>query len=97
METVGQGFRSIFSRLQNVKAGKEVDDMGESINDVEKVLSRFDIKLRDTSGEFRDIEDVIDEVADKWENFSSVEQAQIATAVAGKVWLEHIEIYGYAA
>lgn len=30
-ETIGQGFRSIFSRLQNVKAGKSVDEMGESL------------------------------------------------------------------
>lgn len=30
-ETIGQGWKSIFSRLENVKAGKSIDDMGESI------------------------------------------------------------------
>ena len=82
-ETIGQGWKSIFSRLENVKAGKDIDDLGESINDTEKVLSRFNIKLRDTSDEFRSMEDVIDEVGTKWNEFSSVEQAQIATAIAG--------------
>ena len=53
--------------------------------------------MRDSTGEFRDIEAVIDEVADSWGKYNNVQQAQIATAIAGKVWLEHIEIYGYAA
>ena len=30
-ETIGTGWKSILSRLQNVKAGKSIDDMGEAI------------------------------------------------------------------
>ena len=30
-ETIGTGLKSILSRLQNVKAGKSIDDMGEAI------------------------------------------------------------------
>lgn len=68
--------------------------LGESISDVETVLNKFDIKLRSTAGEFRNIESVIDEVASRWKDFTSVEQAQIATAMAGECAPEHIEIYG---
>lgn len=31
-ETIGNSWKSILSRIQNVKAGKNIDDMGESIN-----------------------------------------------------------------
>lgn len=85
-ETIGQAFKSIFSRLQNVKAGKNVDDEGESINDSEKTLKRYNITLRESATEFRNMEDVLDEVGRRWKEFDSVEQAQIATAISGKVY-----------
>ena len=69
--------------MSNVAAGKDTDDEGEALNDVEKVLNKLDIKLRDSVGEWRNFEDVLDEVADKWKNFAEVERSQIATAIAG--------------
>ena len=82
-ETMGNAWKSMLSRFQQVKAGADVDEMGESINNVEKVLNKFNIQMRTTDGEFRIFQDVLDDVALSWENFSSVEQAQIATAMAG--------------
>ena len=69
--------------MQQVKAGVDVDDMGEPLNNVEKVLTKYGIALRDTTGDFRNIGEVIDEVGNKWENFDGVQQRQIATAMAG--------------
>lgn len=54
-------------------------------NDVEKVLKRFNITLRDTPTHFRNMEDVLDEVAQKWKTLDSAEQSQIATATAGEM------------
>lgn len=82
-ETLGNSMRSIFARMENVKAGKDIDEFGEKINDVEKVLDRFGIKLRKTPTQFRDLEEVLDDVATKWTNLDNVEQQQIATAIAG--------------
>ena len=31
LETIGNGWKSIFSRMQNVKASKQFDDYGESM------------------------------------------------------------------
>lgn len=94
-ETIGNTWKSILARMEQVKAGVDIDDEGESLNNVEKVLNRFNIKLRDSMHEFRNMEDVIDEVGQKWENFNSVQQQQIATAIAGETAPEHIEIYGW--
>ena len=94
-ETIGNTWKSILARMEQVKAGVDIDDEGESLNNVEKVLNRFNIKLRDSMHEFRNMEDVIDEVGQKWKNFNSVQQQQIATAIAGETAPEHIEIYGW--
>lgn len=81
--TIGESFKTIFSRLSNVAAGKDIDDEGESLNDVETSLNKMGIALRSSQNEWRNFEDVIDEVAEKWSQFDSTQQSQIATAIAG--------------
>lgn len=83
-ESVGVFYKTLFARMNNVAAGNFVDEeTGESLNDVETVLNKLGIALRDVNGEFRDSDDVLDEVASKWETFDSVAQHAIATAFAG--------------
>ena len=81
--TIGESFKTIFARMGNVAAGKDTDDMGEPLNDVEKTLNKMDIALRTSRGEWRNFETVLDEVAERWKDFNSTEQSQIATAIAG--------------
>ena len=69
--------------MSNVAAGKDTDDSGETLNDVEKTLNKMGIALRSTKGEWRSFEDVLDEVAKKWKDFDKTKQSQIATAIAG--------------
>ena len=83
-ESVGTFFRSMLARMQNVAAGKFVDDeTGESLNNVETVLTELGIALRDQAGNFRNMGDVLDEIGLKWDSFENKEQHAIATAVAG--------------
>lgn len=81
--TIGESFKTIFARMSNVAAGKDIDDTGESLNDVEESLEKVGIKLRDSQDEWRNFEEVIDEVAGKWDDFTSTQQSQVATAIAG--------------
>jgi hypothetical protein len=83
MESIGESFKTIFARMQNVKAGAKLDDEGQSLNNVETVLKRYNVVLRDTLNTFRPVGDVIDEVAGKWKSLNNTEQAQISTAIAG--------------
>lgn len=83
-ESIGNAFKSIIARMQNVKLGKFIDDSGESINDTEKILNSFGIALRDSNKEWRNLEDVIDEVGSKWDSFTSVEKDAIGVAIAGR-------------
>ena len=81
--TIGESFKTIFARLSNVAAGKNIDDEGESLNDVETSLNKMGIALRSSQNEWRNFEDVLEEVAGKWGSFTSTQQSQIATAIAG--------------
>ena len=87
-EMAGTAVRSILSRYGNVKAGSFVsmmteDEDLEKINDIEKVLSVLGISIRTSKMEMRNMGDVLDELATKWNTLSSVEQNAVATAFAG--------------
>lgn len=104
MSLVGNSFQTIFSRMANVKSGMleyiNEDGVTESLSDVETVLNALGIKLRDTDGEFRNFGIVLDEVANGWESYSSVQQAAIAKVFAGTRQYENfivlMENYGKA-
>lgn len=84
-EVVGTAFKTMFARMSNVKAGASIDETGEALNDVEKVLNNYGISLRDSIGTFRDFDDVLVDVQKKWielgEANNTVAQGQIATAL----------------
>jgi TP901 family phage tail tape measure protein len=87
-EVSGTALRSILSRYGNVKAGSFVSMMTEDedltkVNDIEKVLNVLGITIRDSKMEMKDMGDVLDELAEKWNTLSSVEQNAVATAFAG--------------
>lgn len=82
-ESVGNAMKSILSRMQKISAGVDVDEYGESLNEVDTVLKKYDIDLRKTDGTMRNMEVVLDEIAKKWNKLTNTQQSQIATAVAG--------------
>lgn len=79
------------SRYGNVKAGAynklslegESGDTSEKLNDVERVLTKMGISIRKTNLEFKDFDDVLDEIADKWGTLDNVSKKAIANALAG--------------
>lgn len=81
-ETIGQSFKTMFARMQDIKAGK-IDEDGIGLNNVESALARVDIKLRDSKNEFRDMSDVLQDVAKKWDSLNEIEQANLSKSIAG--------------
>ena len=82
-EIVGTSFKTLLSRMTQVAAGKEISDEGESLNDVEKTLNRAGIALRSSQNDWRDMYEVLDEVATKWKDLEDTQRSQIATALGG--------------
>lgn len=87
MSTIGNSFKTIFARMADIKSGKlsliDEDGTTEILSDVETVLDKAGIKLRSSENEFRNFGDVLDEVAAKWGDMSTVQQAAVSKAFAG--------------
>ncbi len=82
-ESVGEAYKTIFTRMQNIKLGKLFEDEATTINDVEKALSRVQIPLRENEVTFRNMSDVLRDVAEKWHTFDDTTRASITQALAG--------------
>ena len=87
MSSVGEGFKTIFTRMTDIKSGMlsfdEVDGTKTFLSDAEIVLDNFGIKLRDSKDEFRDLSLVFREVASIWHEIGTVDQRKVSKAFAG--------------
>lgn len=90
MSSVGNAFKTMFARYSNVKLNRLVDDDGESLNDYERILTRVGIALRDNAGSFRDFDDVLADVQNKWSSLTEVEQSAIAAALGATRQKENV-------
>lgn len=90
-EVIGSAWQSIISRISKITAKVDLDDLVDeqgithTINDADKVLSKYGITLVDTNGKMREIGTVLDEIGAKWNNMSTLEQNQLAYVVAGSI------------
>lgn len=85
MASVGTALNAIFSRMGNIKLSrlKDYENGEEDLSNVETVLKKNSIALRDAAGQFREFDDVLAETASKWEQFDSVTQRAVANAFSG--------------
>lgn len=82
-ENIGTAFKTVFARMREITdIGKAVED-GMSLNRVERALDSIGVALRDSMGQFRNLEDVLMDVGNQWHTLTSLEQAYLATALAG--------------
>ena len=84
MSELGNSFRSMFSRINNIKLNKLVDDnTGESLSNVEDNLKKLGIQLRDTKGNYKDFDSILDDIGNHWKNFTTAEQNAVSSTLAG--------------
>lgn len=86
-ETAGTAMKTIVARFQELKkdpAEIELVD-GESVdaNKIETALRSVGVALRDTEGQFRDLDDVFLDLASRWDSLDLNTQRYIATMAAG--------------
>lgn len=88
--TAGEALRTLISRYSNVKASvfTDMSDSAEetsgNINDIEKVLSKLGIRIRISGTEMRNIGDVLDELAEKWDTLDDISRNAVGTVFAGR-------------
>ena len=90
-EAVGNMVKSMLSRMNQVRAGKFVDaETGENLNDMEKVLTKVGIAMRAANGQFISSEKILDELGKRFNEFDSVTQRAVATALGGTYQYEKV-------
>lgn len=96
MGSVGNAFKTIFTRMSNIKAGKleliDEDGTTELLSDVELTLKNVGIDLRKTVNDYNNFGDVFDNLAKKWDGLSEVQQSAIAKAFAGTRQTEYFRV-----
>jgi TP901 family phage tail tape measure protein len=82
-ENIGTAFKTIFARMRELTdIGKTIED-GMDVNRVEASLRSIGVALRDENGEFRNLDQVLIEVGQRWDSIDRNQQAYIATTLAG--------------
>ena len=81
-DVVGTSFKTLFSRLQDLELGKTLDD-GTSLGSYSQALAKVGINIKTTSGELKDMDQILDEMGSKWDTLSKAQQTALAQAAAG--------------
>ena len=66
-ETIGTSFRTIFARLGDLSLGK-TDEEGVDLGNVSGKLHQLGVEVLDQTGNMRDMQDIITDVAAKWQD-----------------------------
>lgn len=86
-ETAGTAMKTIIARFTELKKNPNeivsVDGEEVNANKVEAALRSVGVALRDTNGEFRQLDDVFLDLASKWDSLSTNQQRYVATMAAG--------------
>jgi len=81
-DVVGTAFKTLFSRIQDLELGKTLDD-GTTLGKYSQALDAVGVSIKDSNGELRDMDAILDDVGDKWQTLNKDEQVALAQAVGG--------------
>lgn len=86
-ENIGTAMKTIIARFtelkQNVAGTAESEFEDLDYNKVDKALKSVGVSIKDTTGQFRNLDDVFLELSQKWDTLDRNSQRYIATIAAG--------------
>lgn len=81
-DVVGTAFKTIFARIDDLKLGKTLDD-GLDLGKYSGALEKVGVNILDASGNLKQMDTILDDLASKWDTLSAAEQTALAETVAG--------------
>ncbi|MBO7078994.1 MAG: phage tail tape measure protein [Bacilli bacterium] len=81
-DTVGTGLRTLFSRLEGLKLGETLED-GVDLNKYSQALESVGVQVLDVSGELRNMDDILDDLGERWGELSQAQKMALAQTVGG--------------
>lgn len=82
-DIVGTSFKTIFARLQSLSLGETLDD-DTTLTKYSKALAAVGVSIKDTFGELKSMDDILDDLGGKWDTLSRAQQTALAQTVAGQ-------------
>ena len=82
-ESVGTALKTIYARLGDLEVSG-VDEFGTSLGEVSSQMETVGVSVLDETGDLRDMGVVIEEVAKKWDTWTTAQKNAAAIAMAGK-------------
>ena len=81
-DVVGTALKTIFARIQGLNLGETLDD-GTTLNKYSEALSKVGISIKDSAGNLKDMDTILNEMGSKWQTISKDQQVALAQTVAG--------------
>lgn len=81
-EVVGTALKTIFARIQGLNLGETLDD-GTTLNKYSEALNKVGISIFDQTGNLKEMDNILDEIGQKWDILSKDQQIALAQTVAG--------------
>ena len=90
-DETGNAMKMIAARtLQSKEAISDLCEAGEDMSEIEvdasnaeKALAEIGVTVRDQTGAFRDLQDILGDVGAKWENLNNTEKQMVSEKLAG--------------
>ena len=82
---VGNGLKTIMTNLTGLKTSAKDGSIG--LNKTAKALKNVGIDVLDSSGNVRDMTEIMDELGNKWDTLSKKDRLALGEAIAGKTQL----------
>ena len=81
-DVVGNAFKTLFARIQGLSLGETQED-GTDLNKYSDALMRVGVNIKDTNGEIKEMDTILNELGNKWSNLGKDQQIALAQTVAG--------------
>lgn len=81
-DVVGTAFKTMFARFQGLSLGETLED-GVDLNKYSKALATVGVNILDANGHLKDMDAILDDTAEKWNQISEGQRVALAETVAG--------------
>ena len=81
-DVVGTALKTILARIQGLNLGETLDD-GTTLNKYSAALASVGVQIKDTSGQLRDMDVILNDLGAKWQTLSKDTQVALAQVVGG--------------
>ena len=85
-EVVGNALKSLYSRMADLKMGDTLED-GVTLGSFSSTIEKVGVDVLDTSGNLRNMGDIVEDLMVRWQDLSSAQQISVGTTLAGRYQL----------